>query len=189
MENQANTEAEAVEEVPTASEEEHARGIHYDDAMLDAFVQKPEKFAWYKRTFAKFNRNGVDGFAWSWSWWAFFVTFWFLLYRKAYLAAIGYFGAALLFSFLSLGIIGTLIFMIISGGTAPYFVYKNYRELQRRAEAASTDTEVRIETMKQLGGYHSWVVVVAAIINVLLLLGILLGFLALGVVLTSTSQG
>ncbi|UFS61625.1 DUF2628 domain-containing protein [Sulfurimonas sp. HSL-3221] len=189
MENQPYMDVATVEEVPTESKEEHAPGIHYDDAMLGAFVQKPEKFAWYKRTFAKFNRNGVDGFAWSWSWWAFFVTFWFLLYRKAYLAAIGYFGAALLFSFLSLGLIGTLIFMIIAGGTAPYFVYKNYRDLQRRAEAVSTDTEVRIATMRQLGGYHTWVVVVAAIINTLLLIGVLLGFVALGVVLTSTSQG
>ncbi|MHC3994820.1 DUF2628 domain-containing protein [Thiomicrolovo sp. ZZH C-3] len=189
MENQPNTEAETSEEAPAASEQEHTAGIHYDDAMLGAFVQKPEKFAWYKRTFAKFNQNGVDSFAWSWSWWAFFVTFWFLLYRKAYLAAIGYFGAAILFSFLPLGIIGTLLFMIIAGGTAPYFVYKNYRELQRRAEAASTDTQVRIATMQQLGGYHTWVIVVAAIINLLIFLGVMLGVLALGVVLTGTGQG
>jgi len=171
MENQPMT-----DETPVQAE----GPSNYDDAMLEAFVQKPEKFAWYKKTFAKFNKNGVESFTWSWSWWAFFVTFWFLLYRKSYLAALGFFGAAMVFSFLPLG---TLIFMIIAGGTAPYFVYKTYTEMLRKVEEASTDTEKRLETMRMLGGYHTWVVVVAAIINALIIIGIVMSFAVLGAVL------
>ncbi|WP_345984609.1 DUF2628 domain-containing protein [Sulfurimonas sp. HSL-1656] len=184
MENHPNTQASETAEPSDTAENTAEVQTQYEDAMLDAFVQKPEKFSWYKRTFAKFSQNGVDSFAWSWSWWAFFVTFWFLLYRKSYLAALGYFGAAVVFSLLPLGLIGSLIFMVLAGGTAPYFVYKTYKELKQKAEAASTDDEMRIATMKQLGGYHTWVVVVAAIINVLMLIGVVIGFLALGVVLS-----
>ena len=33
---------------------------NYEDRMLEAFIQTPEKFNWYKNAFSKYNINGVD---------------------------------------------------------------------------------------------------------------------------------
>ncbi len=152
----------------------------YDDAMLEAFVQKPEKFAWYKKTFAKYSQNGVEAFTWSWSWWAFFAPVWLLLYRKSYLAALGYFVAAIVFSLLPYG---ALLLMIISGGTVPYFIYKTYRGMVAKVEAASPDSAVRLDTMRKIGGYHTWVVVVALIVYALVVITLLANLLLIGAIL------
>jgi hypothetical protein len=141
----------------------------YEDRMLEAFVQKPEKFQWYKNAFAKFNVNGVDKPAWVWSWWAFFGTFWFLLYRKAYLPALGFFIANVVASFVP--ILG-LVVWILTGGYATYFVYKTYKAKKEEIEAKIADPEKRIETMRAVGGYNQWVVWLAVILSLLWFAGI-----------------
>lgn len=166
---------ENTQSAPQAAREA-AASIIYDDAMLESFVQKPEKFAWYKKTFGKYNNNGIESFAWSWSWWAFFFSFWYLLYRKSYLAALGYFIAAIVFSFIPF--IGGLVFMIISGGTAPYFVYKTYKKMVTQAEAAQTGPEERISTMKMIGGFNTWVIAVAVVLNIIIILFLLMYMMA-----------
>ena len=42
----------------------------------------------YIRKFRKFNVDGVDKFSWTWHWPAFFLGFWWLLYRKLYVWAL-----------------------------------------------------------------------------------------------------
>ena len=45
----------------------------------------------YLTKFKKFNVSGVDNFSATWHWPAFFVGFWWMLYRKLYLWALLYF--------------------------------------------------------------------------------------------------
>ena len=142
----------------------------YEDRMLEAFVQKPEKFEWYKNAFSKFNVNGVDKMAWVWSWWAFFGTFWFLLYRKAYLPALVLFVIEIVASFIPL--LG-LIVWVLTGGFATYFVYKSYKQKKEEIESKIDDPIKRIETMKAVGGYNQWVVWVAVIFGIIWLLSII----------------
>jgi hypothetical protein len=42
----------------------------------------------YLPRFRKFSARGADRFAMTWHWPAFFVTFWWMLYRKLYLWAL-----------------------------------------------------------------------------------------------------
>jgi len=144
----------------------------YSNKMIEAFIGKPEKTFWYQNAFSMFNINGVDKMKWKWSWWAFFGGFLFLLYRKQYIPALVVFLASILFSLVPFA---GLIIAILVGGYGTYFVYKGYKakllEIERNIPAEEEDK--RIETMKAVGGYHSWVVWLYAIFMGLIILGII----------------
>ena len=138
--------------------------------MIEAFVNKPEKTLWYQNSFRKYQVNGIDKMSWNWSWWAFFGGVFFLLYRKAYMAALGLFVISIIASWIPLA---PLIIWILTGGLSTYFVYKKYSEKKKQIEATITDTQTRIDTMREIGGYNNWVVWLAVIVNALLLIGII----------------
>lgn len=166
---------------------ENNRDVSYDDKMLEAFVGVPEKVEWYKNAFKKYNVNGVESFAWNWSWWAFFGGAFFLLYRKVYLYAVGLFIVGIVLNiplsaiadenvktFTSL--INTLSLWIISGGVSTFLLYKKYIKIKQEIENKISDTNSRIETMKTLGGVNSkviWITIISFVI--LLILGVLIG--------------
>ncbi len=135
----------------------------YETKMIEAFVDKDEVNAWYQNAFAQYNVNGVAKMTWVWSWWAFFGGIFYLLYRKAYMYALGLFVLSL---FSSLIPFGGLALWIFTGGLAPYFVYKTYLEKKERLETTISDEVNRIETMRALGGYNRWAVWLAVAIHV-----------------------
>jgi hypothetical protein len=132
----------------------------YEQAMIEAFIGKPEKTTWYQLAFSKFNINGLDSMKWVWSWWAFFGGWGFLLYRKQYIPAIVLFIVSSLASVIPLG---GLIVSIFAGGFSPYFIYKGYKDKKQIIENKISDTDKRIETMRELGGYNQWVVWIYAL--------------------------
>lgn len=149
----------------------------YDDAMLEAFVAKPEKLYWYKKSFEKFNVNGIPVMKWNWSWWAFFGGWAFLMYRKQYMAAFILFIIEVVTQLIYLG----LIPVILSGGFATYFVYKGYRTKVGEIESVVEDNSKRIDTMKHVGGYNSWAIlakIIGSILQILLVIAIYASFFA-----------
>ena len=127
----------------------------YERAMMEAYVNKPEVTSWYEMSFSRFNVNGVDNMQWVWSWWAFFGTWAFLLYRKQYLSALILFIISVLVSFIPFA--GFLV-AILAGGYSTYFVYQGYKDKKSKIEASISDIDRRIETMKEIGGYNEWVI-------------------------------
>jgi hypothetical protein len=154
----------------------------YDDRMIEAFVDKAEVTTWYKNAFSKFDVNGVEKMTWVWSWWAFFGGIFYLLYRKAYLAAGGLFILTIVASIIPFG---GIALWIATGGLAPYFVYKVYLEKKREIETRISDEEKRIETMRAVGGYHNWVIWVAVAIHAIFWIVV---FSMLSSILTMLSQ-
>ena len=136
----------------------------YDNKMVETFINKPEKLAWYKNTFERYNVNGTAKMTWVWSWWAFFGGLFYLLYRKAYMPAIILLVLIIVSSFIPFA---GLILWILTGGFAPYFVYKTYLERKAEIESAIQDEPKRIETMRTLGGYNQWAIWIAVLIHVL----------------------
>jgi len=134
----------------------------YDDRMIEAFINKAEVTTWYQNAFDKLEVNGIDKMTWVWSWWAFFGGIFYLLYRKAYLAAGGLLVLTIIASLIPFG---GIALWIATGGLAPYFVYKVYREKRKEIESSIEDEEKRIETMRAVGGFHSWVIWVAVVIH------------------------
>ncbi len=161
MEEAPVTEEVVAQSTTTMSEQE------YEKAMIEAFIDKPEKTFWYQNAFSKFNINGIDSMKWVWSWWAFFGTWAFLLYRKQYIPALVLFVVSVIGSFIPFG---SLIIAILAGGFSTYFVYKGYKDKKAEIEAQITDINKRIETMRAVGGYNQWVIWVYSVFVILVLL-------------------
>ncbi len=134
----------------------------YNDKMLEAFVNKPESLGWYKYAFNRFSVNGAEKISWAWSWWAFFGSVFYLLYRKAYMAALGLFFLSLIAGFIPFA---GFILWIATGGLAPYFVYKVYLTKKADIEATIEDEQKRIETMREVGGYNDWAIWLAVALH------------------------
>ena len=148
----------------------------YDNNMVEAFVNKPEVTQWYKNAFSRYSVNGVEKMAWVWSWWAFFGGIFYLLYRKAYMAAFGLF----VLTIVSFAIpFGGLIVWILTGGLAPYFVYKTYQSKKAEIEAAIDDEPKRIETMRVVGGYNDWAIWLAVALHVIMWISVFFMFSAM----------
>lgn len=128
----------------------------YSNAMIEAFIDKPSETLWYQNAFEKFNINGVDSMQWNWSWWAFGTGFLFLLYRKQYIPSLVLFILSMLMGIIP--VIGGLLSMFLAGGYSTYFVYKGYKAKLTEVESVVEDEQKRIDTMRQIGGYHQWVV-------------------------------
>lgn len=144
-------------------ENKYAEIDEYDYKMIEAYIDKPEVTDWYVDTFKRFNINGIDVMKWKWSWWAFFGSVFYLLYRKSYLAAGILFILTLATGFIPFG---GLILWVLTGGYAPYFVYKTYKEKRLEVEAQIQGEEKRIETMRLVGGYNDWAIWVAVILHI-----------------------
>jgi len=136
----------------------------YENKMIEAFINKPEKTLWYQNAFSKFNINGIDSMKWVWSWWAFGGGWAFLLYRKQYIPAIILFALVLLTT--AIPFAGFLL-MILAGGFSTYFIYKGYKKKKEEIEAKIEDEETRIETMRAVGGYNTWVIIVYIFFNLI----------------------
>lgn len=156
----------------------------YKDKMLMAFVQKEKKFKWYKKTFDKYNINGVDRFIWQWSWWAFFGGCFYLLYRKAYLYSLICFmlptigSSNNIITLISLSI----ILHIASGGILPYFVYLQYKRNKEKIESKITDETKRIETMTVLGGTNGKLMFIFTAIPFFIALIFMLALFVIGII-------
>jgi len=145
----------------------------YEDKMIESYIDKPSETLWYQMSFKKFNINGVDRMQWNWSWWAFGGGFLYLLYRKQYLASFALFFGSFMLSIIPFM---SIVIMILSGGYGSYFVYKGYRKKLFEIESVIDDEATRLETMREVGGTHEWVIWVYAIFMILI-------FMALGAIM------
>ncbi|MDR1910923.1 MAG: DUF2628 domain-containing protein [Helicobacteraceae bacterium] len=163
----------------------------YETRMLEAFLRKKGKVAFYSDLYERATRSGEPRMCWKWSWWAFFGGLWYPLYRKTYLAALtifainnafgmflqfafGYFASnvnisnderLVTFTTIFLAFLGlTFIFQIFIGGYAPYFVIKRYIDLKALIEKKYESQSERVATMAQHGGYHQWVVWIIVVV-------------------------
>jgi len=135
----------------------------YDYKMIEAYIGKPEVTQWYVNAFKRFNINGVDLMKWHWSWWAFFGSVFFLLYRKAYTSAGILFIMLVVAWFIPFG---WFVLWILSGGYAPFFVYKAYKENRLAIEAQMEDESKRIETMQIIGGTNEWALAIGILAQI-----------------------
>lgn len=116
----------------------------------------------YLQKFKKFNINGTDKFSLTWHWPAFFVPFFWMLYRKLYLWAL----LALLLSFV-LGIIpyvGFLLPMVLFGMTGNYIYYKHIKKKILELKQLKVSPDIQRVELARGGGVNSVAVVIAPIL-------------------------
>jgi lipid-A-disaccharide synthase-like uncharacterized protein len=160
----------------------------YEENMLGTFVGKPEKTPFYLDLYERATRSGAPKLCWKWSWWAFFGGALFLIYRKAYLAALIVFGLSTIMSLVAQALMpaeylaalenaaigkdelewvmrfyavylgATICAQIFIGGYAPYFIIKRYCELKEAIENKYANNDERASAMALHGGVHKWAI-------------------------------
>ena len=134
------------------------------DELLEAHLQKPEKVLVYKNGVKANIKDGVPTFRITWSWWAFFGTWMFFLYRKMYVEAAVFFGISLLSYFIPFL---SLIVAIASGISAFFFYTKKFtKDLQTAGYEKKSLSEVEY-SLQTLGGYNTWVFILYAVLILL----------------------
>ena len=144
---------------------DYAREILSDGKLLrqklEIFLQTPSKVEIYARACEKFFAAGKQReltYVSTWSWWAFFGTLFFFLYRKEYKIAAALFAVVLISCFIpfldeydrSIG----MAISVSSGTMAKYFVcYRFVALLDRGGD----------EALRRGGGVNRWAIWLAVI--------------------------
>jgi hypothetical protein len=123
----------------------------------------------YLLKFRKFSVDGNDHFVATWHWPAFFVGFWWLLYRKMYLWAFVYF-FLLIIPYANLAVWFTLA---ISGN---YLYYRFVKGKILRVKTLQPSGDI-VKTLSELGGVNKWVPVVGIIVSIVAFFMFLLGLI------------
>jgi len=120
----------------------------------------------YIAKFKKFNITGIENFTPTWHWPAFFVGFWWMLYRKLYLWSL----VAFIVSCIPyVGFVG----MVVWGVSGNYIYYKHVSSKIKTLRDINTYGDIS-STLSQIGGVNKWVVVVAIILTAIGILVILM---------------
>jgi hypothetical protein len=121
----------------------------------------------YMEKFNKFNRSGMDRFVFTWHWPAFFIGFWWLLYRKMYFWSLIAFGVWWLPHLALPG-------MFIWGAVGHYLYY-----LQAKRKISDyrirSSTALPAITLAEIGGVNRWVWILAVLFAVLIGAALILG--------------
>lgn len=134
--------------------------------LLLAHLQKDSKIYTYLPRVEANLVNEKPNFNLTWSWWAFFFTWAFFLYRKMYIPAFIFFVLNLALTAIPFS---GLIISIIAGASAFYFyTSKFYSDLQK-ADYQNRSLEEVTKDLVKLGGYHTWVTVFALIVYLFIL--------------------
>lgn len=113
----------------------------------------------YIQKFRSFRVGGIDNFTFTWHWPAFFLGFWWMLYRKLYLWAFVSFVVALI---PYVGFLG----MILWGLTGNYIYYRHVTDKIKALRQIQPHADLKM-TLSQIGGVNRWVVTIAVLLLVL----------------------
>lgn len=126
------------------------------DADLQIFIGKNADK--YLKRFASFKKGGNDGFAVTWHWPAFFVPFWWLIYRKQYLLA----ALAFVLSFIPL--VGFLLMPVF--GLTAYYIYYSYSKKKLREINGIPSEMSRAVEIARAGGVNNIAIVLVPLVGV-----------------------
>lgn len=121
----------------------------------------------YLTKFAKFNMGGIDSFKATWHWPAFFVPFWWLLYRKMY-------GWAILAFFTSwIPYIGWFLAPIIWAITANYIYYRHAKKKLLEIKTIHPALGTQRAVIAVTGGVGNAALISAIGLSMVIVIGIL----------------
>lgn len=150
-------------------------------------VLGPKNQEYYLRRFARFDADGKVSATWHWP--AFFVTFYWMLYRKMWLFALIYFFLPYVFFGLmgatagvtngsAIFLIGTVYLLYLAGilFLAPMYanaLYYNHCKKQiSAAKASTTDVQRQLGELAGKGGTSNIVIIIILFFAIIALLGI-----------------
>jgi hypothetical protein len=147
--------------------EDNRLQLPVNEEELSAFIGRNAQK--YLLKFRKFSADGFDRFSATWHWPAFLVGFWWLLYRKMYLWALGYF-ILLIIPYVN---IAAWITLAVSGN---YLYYRHAKSEIERVKTLQPSGDI-LKILSGLGGVNKWVPVAGIIVSVASFFMFLLGLL------------
>ncbi len=147
----------------------------------------PQNQDYYLSKFLRFNQGGAS---WSWNWGAFFLTFYWLIYRKMWLNALIYFVLpyVIIFTVVFAGtlmgggesVVGMTYFLVLAVlfvipplyGDALYHRHCRKKIAEANANLALGDEASRLQAVAKSGGVSRVLLIVGAIFLTIMLIGI-----------------
>lgn len=121
----------------------------------------------YITKFKKFQTiNSIDSFSATWHWPAFFVPFWWMLYRKIY-------GGAVLAFFIAFIPYVNILAMIVFGITGNYIYYKHAKKKLSEIKQLHPSSETQKAVIAVTGGVGNIAIIIGIILGVVAVMGIL----------------
>jgi hypothetical protein len=138
--------------------------------LIEAFIDDDgDTAAFYKKAFEKYTVNGIEKFAFSFSWGGFFFSALNLFHRKLYLEGVIWLVCAALLSGISGGFL-TIISLFAGAFVNPFLIYKRFKKILAQCNSKNMNYNQKIETMKAMGGTN---VLTSIIMGLALLIGII----------------
>lgn len=154
----------------SVSDNQKSTSNNYDEKLLEAFIGKPNKVAYYASAFKKFETEGKK---WNWSWWAAFCNLSFLFHRKVYLPAIiatvvlvalnvvGVLNPTNIFLLMLPTVLGIGIFVLL-GGYGIKLVHNNFKKMKNEIASRVSNEDEQIQEMRKQGGFVAiWKLILA----------------------------
>lgn len=159
--------------------------VQDDTAQNEAFYEASlgyKKLDFYLPKFFRFDANGIGA---SWNWAAFFLNWYWLLYRKMWAVSFAYLGVTVLFGIAqatageSLSAVGALILLnvIVLWGLFPAYAnalyYRHVNKKIAKVKKTVTDKDRQLRILQAEGGTSSIVLVLIVIFLLTVFTGIL----------------
>ena len=169
-ESQKNNSVSEENTAASVSSNEKSTSNNHDEKLLEAFIGKPDKVAYYASAFKKFETEGKK---WNWSWWAAFGKVLFLFHRKVYLPAIigivvigalnvvGELNPTNSFLLMLLTVLSIGIFVLF-GGYGIKLVHNNFKKMKNEIASRVPNEDEQIQEMRKQGGFVAiWKLILA----------------------------
>jgi hypothetical protein len=138
-----------------------------NNELIEAFIGDSNGF--YQKAFSKYSVNGIEKFAFCFSWGGFIFGVLNLFHRKLYKeAAIWLIGGAVL-SAVSSGIL-TIVLFFVGAFANPYLLYKRFKKILLQCDTQNRSYNQKLETLRMMGGTNMATSIVLAIMALITLI-------------------
>lgn len=145
----------------------------YNGELITAFIGDKDNARFYKKAFSKYSVNGIDKFAFVFSFGGLCFGVFNLFHRRLYKESLIWF----LISILPIGLSGGILYIASAFAGAfvnPYLVYKKYKRTLVLCNSQNMTYEQKLETLKSVGGTNGFTTFLVGIASLLIGIGLIL---------------
>ena len=119
--------------------------------LIEVFIGDENEIAatFYKKAFGKYSINGIEKFAFCFSWGGFIFGAFNLIHRKLYLEGIIWLVVSAILGISSGGFL-SIISWILGAFLNPFLIYKRYKKILRQSDMSKMSIDQKIETLREM---------------------------------------
>jgi hypothetical protein len=137
--------------------------------MIDAFIGDKDQSVFYKKAFGKYSANGIEKFAFCFSWGGFIFGAINLFHRKLYLEGVLWLIGSAILSGISSGLLAIILFFA-GAFVNPYLVYKRYKKILLQCDSQKMTYDQKLETLRIMGGTNKVTTVIFGLLSLIALI-------------------